>query len=79
VTFPEYKIAIGSATGSMKAGQGAYSRTFTNGLAIVNPNANSVTFDLPSGTYETVDGHVEGPAVTLGPSTGLILLKANAT
>jgi Hypothetical glycosyl hydrolase family 15 len=76
VTFPEYAIAIGSATGSMTAGQGAYSRTFTNGLAIVNPSRVSVTFDLPAGKYKTVDGHVEGPAVTLGPSNGLILLNA---
>ena len=75
VTFPEYAIAIGSATGPMKAAQGAYARAFTNGLAIVNPSRASVRYTLPSGTYKTVGGQVEGPAVTLGPSTGLILLK----
>ncbi len=75
VTFPEYAIAIGSATGPIKAGQGAYSRAFTNGLAIVNPSSATVTFALPAGTYKTVDGHVEGASVQLGPSTGLILLN----
>jgi hypothetical protein len=75
VTFPEYKIAIGAATGPMKSARGAYSREFTNGLAIVNPSGASVTVNLPAGTYKTVDGKVEGPAVTLRPSTGLVLLK----
>jgi Hypothetical glycosyl hydrolase family 15 len=75
LTFPEYKIAIGSATGAMKASQGAYSRSFTNGIAIVNPSGSTVTFNLPAGTYKTVDGIVEGPSVTLGPSTGLVLLS----
>jgi hypothetical protein len=63
VTFPDYNIAIGSATGPMRAGQGAYSRAFTNGLAIVNPSSAPVTFTLPAGKYKTVDGHVEGSSV----------------
>ena len=75
VTFPEYGITIGSATGPMEAAQGAYSRAFTNGLAIVNPSNASRSFKLPPGTYKTVDGRVEGPTAKLGPSTGLVLLK----
>ena len=75
VTFPEYSIAIGSPTAALQAVQGAYSRPFTNGLAIVNPSSATVHFTLPAGKYKTVDGHVEGAAVTLGPSTGLVLLK----
>jgi hypothetical protein len=75
VTFPEYAVAIGSATGPMKPGQGAYARAFTNGLAIVNPSRASIRYTLPAGTYKTVNGQTEGPTVTLRPSTGLILLK----
>jgi hypothetical protein len=75
ILFPEYSIAIGTPVSAMSAQQGLYARSFTNGLAIVNPSATAHTFTLPAGTYKSVTGQTEGPSVVLGPTTGLVLVK----
>jgi hypothetical protein len=74
ILFPEYAIAIGMATGPMTQQQGVFVRTFSTGLAIVNPTAKAANVTLPAGTYTTTGGQTEGPAVTLGPSSAIVLL-----
>jgi hypothetical protein len=62
---------IGGPTGTMHASSnGTYSRTFANGIAVVNPGSSTVTVQLPKrakgldGTWST--------SVTLAPHSGTV-------
>jgi hypothetical protein len=64
---------IGTPTGSMQAASdGTYSRTFTNGISLVNPGLTTVTVQLPNpakdldGTWRT--------SVTLAAHSGSVLV-----
>jgi len=74
ITFPEYSIAIGHATGTMKKKQGAWMRTFSGGLTLVNPYTATATVTLPPGNYVDVNGNAVTSPVTLARQTGQILL-----
>jgi hypothetical protein len=67
VTFPEYSVAIGHATGSMKTTQGIWERTFSNGL---NPYISTATVTLPAGSWVDVNGKTIGPMVTTDRANG---------
>jgi len=72
--FPEYSIAIGHATGAMTKKQGAWIRTFSGGLTLVNPYDATATMTLPPGNYVDVNGRAVTSPVTLTRQTGTILL-----
>jgi hypothetical protein len=74
--FPEYSIPIGNATGNMTETQGVWERTFTGGLALVNPYLETATVTLPAGSYVDVNGNPVGPTVTLEKQTAQVLLNA---
>ena len=74
VTFPEYSIPIGCATGNMTETQGVWERTFSGGLALVNPYLETATVILPAGSYVDVNGNAVGPTVTLEKLTAQVLL-----
>ena len=66
-------VAIGEPTAPMKPVGNAYSRTFTNGIAAVNPGGSSVTIQLGS-TYVNLAGK-SVTSETLTPNTGDIFVK----
>ena len=72
----EYGAAIGTPCGAMQTSQGAYSRSYKNGLAIVNPSTQSVTFTLPSGTFTDLYGSAAGATVTLAATSAIVLLAS---
>ncbi len=76
ITFPEYSIPIGHATGAMKKSQGVWARTYSGGLALVNPYSATATVTLPSGSYVDVDGNSVGPTLAMEGQTGEVLLNA---
>jgi hypothetical protein len=75
IVFPEYSVAIGHATGAMTKTQGAWERTFSGGLALVNPYNATATVSLPPGNYVDVNGNVVTSPVVMTRQTGLILLN----
>jgi hypothetical protein len=65
---------IGRPEGRMiKMGSGAYKRTFTRGMALVNPRATTVRVRLPSAMRDLSGATVK--SVRLGPRTGEVLKK----
>jgi hypothetical protein len=75
VIFPEYGISIGSPQGSMFEKDGVYARTFSGGLALVNPTATTARYRLPAGSFHRTNGKPVAETVTLRASSGLVLLK----
>lgn len=73
----EYAAAIGTPCSAMQSAQGAYVRTYKHGLAIANPSGQSVTFTLPSGTFKDLYGATAGATVTLGATSGIVLLASS--
>jgi len=68
---------IGTPSGPMvQAGSGAYTRTFSNGMAIVNPGTTSVTVNLPS-PMRRLNGTTV-TSVQLPPTSGEVLVGAVA-
>ena len=76
ITFPEYSIAIGHATGGMKKTQGVWERTFSNGMTIVNPYTTTATVTLPPGHWVDVNGQTVGSTIDLPAQTAQVLLVA---
>jgi hypothetical protein len=76
ITFPEYSIPIGHATGAMRKTQGVWARSYSGGLALVNPFYETATVTLPSGSYVDVNGNPVGPTLTMAGQTGEVLLNA---
>ena len=74
--FPEYSIPIGYATGNMTETQGVWERTFSGGLALVNPYLEVATVALPPGNYVDVNGNAVGPTITLEKQTAQVFLNA---
>jgi hypothetical protein len=72
----EYGAAIGAPCAAMQSTQGAYARSYKTGVAIVNPSASSVTFTLPAGTFTDLHGTVAGSTVTLGATSGIVLIAS---
>ncbi len=75
ITFPEYSIDIGHASGAMKKTQGIWEREFSAGLALVNPYNSTFTVILPPGSWRDVNGNSVGPTVTLTKQTAQVLLS----
>jgi hypothetical protein len=73
---PEYHAQIGSPTSAMYQVQGAWLRSYANGLVLVNPSSSQTfTVPLPADTYQDVYGNPIGTSVTLGIHSGLLLLN----
>lgn len=72
--FPEYSIPIGSATGAQTKTECVWERTFSGGLALVNPYTKSATVELPPGNWVDVNGNGVTSPVMMERQTGLILL-----
>jgi hypothetical protein len=74
----EYEAAIGTPTASaVAAGNGAWQRSFTNGLVAVNPTSTPVTVTF-GGAYSG-DGLTAATAATLAPHGALVLTRAGAS
>jgi hypothetical protein len=72
---PEYHLAIGTPTSGLYQWQNMYVRTYSGGAAIVNPSSDQ-TFTANLGRpYVDMFG-VTHNSVTLGPSSGMVLLTA---
>ena len=68
--------AIGYGVGGFFASQNVYMRTYSNGLAVVNPDCCAGYFvEFTPGMYQDLYGNAVS-SVTMGPSTGLVLLNA---
>jgi hypothetical protein len=76
--FPEYDTAtaLGAPAGPYSLlPNGAYERIFANGIVLANPTGASIpTFSLGGGSYSG-SGLTNVQSVSLGPTSGLILLK----
>jgi hypothetical protein len=66
--------ALGSPTGSYTVANGVYSRSFANGVVLVNPSSSTQTVSL-GGSYSG-SGLTDVSSVTLAPSTGVVLDNA---
>jgi hypothetical protein len=73
---PEYAAEIGSPTDTYHQSQGVYIRTFTNGLALVNPSGTGSYSVTLSGLYRDLYGHSLSGQVTLPPASAQVLLRA---
>ncbi|MCS6772594.1 MAG: putative glycoside hydrolase [Anaerolineae bacterium] len=72
---PYLSAPIGSPAGAyVKLDSGVYLRRFSNGVAMVNPTGEQKRAAL-DGSYKTLQGNTVDVAVTLGPRTGIVLLK----
>jgi hypothetical protein len=80
--FPEYATAqqLGApSTAYIQLANGVYGRQFANGIVLVNPTANAVkTFSLGGGIYSG-SGLTRVGAVSMGATSGLILLRVGGT
>jgi hypothetical protein len=76
-TNPYDSVAIGAPIGAYSLRNGVYQRSFTNGLAIVNPRTSpvTVTFGTP---YQNLDGNIVTQE-TLAPNTGDVLVTSGAS
>jgi hypothetical protein len=71
---PDLHVFVGSPSGAYSVtSSGAYVRSFTSGLGVVNPTASTVTVVL-GGTYRDLDG-VSRTSVTLAPNTGMVFIR----
>ena len=75
--YPEYTTAqqLGAPSGAYRqlSSNGVYVRKFANGIVLVNPTSRTIgTFSL-GGTYSG-SGYSNIKAVSMGPTSGLILL-----
>ncbi len=66
-------VAIGTPTSAYTQVGGAYRRTFTNGIVVVNPGSSSVTVSLGGSMINLSGGHVSSE--TLAPHTADIFVK----
>jgi len=80
--YPEYSTAqlLGSPLGSYsRRSNGVYERQFQNGVVLVNPTLSSVrSFSIGGGAYSG-SGLTNVSSVSLGPTSGLVLLRAPTT
>jgi Hypothetical glycosyl hydrolase family 15 len=76
ITFPEYSIEIGHPIGGMKKTQGVWARSYSGGMALVNPYYATASVTLPEGSWVDVNGNPVGPTLTMEGQTGQVLLKA---
>ncbi len=76
VIFPEYSIPIGHPLGRMRRTQGVWGRTYSGGLALVNPYNETFTVNLPGGSFVDVNGVSADAIVTMAPHSGVVLLRA---
>jgi Hypothetical glycosyl hydrolase family 15 len=73
----EYEAQIGEPTSrATRIGGGAWERTFSGGLVLVNPTTGTVEVNL-GGTYSG-SGLTDATSATMAPNTGLILQGAAA-
>jgi hypothetical protein len=74
--LPEYDAHIGDPTGAATAlGNGAYVRTFSNGLVVVNPGSRDAKVAF-GGAYSG-SGLTNATSATLAPNTALVLTKGD--
>jgi hypothetical protein len=74
--LPEFDAPIGDPTAAASAlGNGAYARTFTNGLVVVNPSASTVKVSF-GGAYNGSGLH-NATSASLAPNTALVLTKGD--
>ncbi len=72
-SLPEYGLALGAPRGAMsRVRGGAYRRSFSRGLVLVNPTAKAVTVAL-HGSYSG-SGLDRASTAALAPHTGVVLL-----
>jgi len=75
VSLPEYFAHVGHPGSPIYQDQNVYMRTYSTGLAIVNPSPDQTyTVTLPAKTYKDLYGHVIR-TVTMQPYSGLVLVK----
>jgi hypothetical protein len=72
-TTPWDSVAIGAPTGSYHAANGGYERSFTNGMAIVNPGNSPVTFSF-GGPFVNLNGQTV-TSETLPPHSGDVVIR----
>ncbi len=73
-SFSLYNVSLGTPGGAYTLSQGLYQRSFSNGLALVNPGSSSVTVNL-SHPYFTL-ARQKVSSVSLGAHTGLLLTSS---
>jgi hypothetical protein len=70
---PDDHVQVGTPTAAMLKQGGAYVRTFSAGMAVVNPTTAAVTVKL-GGTYHDLDGQTV-KQVTMPAHTGMVFTK----
>jgi hypothetical protein len=75
VSLQEYFAQMGHPHSTIYQDQNVYMRTYSNGLAIVNPSLDQAyTVTLPAHIYKDLYGHPI-TTVTMQPYSGLVLVK----
>lgn len=72
----EDNVDPGTPVGPYAKVGGGYQRTFSKGLALVNPTTVAVTVPL-AGAYTSLNGSLTGGSITLAPNTGDVLVAVN--
>jgi len=69
------RVDIGQPTGAYRQLSGAYVRTYSGGVVLVNPNNGVVDVPLPQGQYRDLDGRSISRSVRLNSHEGTVLDK----
>jgi len=72
--YPEYRLAVGKPVAVATRAGAAWTRSYSGGLALVNPSNHRVTIPL-DGNYTDEDGRRFTGSIALRAETGQILLK----
>ena len=75
MSLQEYFAQVGHPRTAIYQDQNVYMRTYSTGLAIVNPSPDQAyTVTLPANTYKDLYGRAI-TTVTMQPYSGLVLVK----
>jgi|SRR5579863_567425 len=81
INYPEYGAQIGRPVSDMYPDQGVYWRNYSGGVAIANPSStqtytiNLNTMYIDASGFVDFYGTIVGQTLTLGPHTGIVLLR----
>ena len=73
---PEWDAPVGTPVGEPSNATGAWIRTYTQGLALVNADASNRTVALPPGSWRDLYGVDVSSPLEMAPASGAVLVSA---
>jgi hypothetical protein len=76
--FKEFDLDLGLPLGEMQSIGQVWTRNFANTTVVVNPNPTATSFAFKESYFDVLGGPVNSP-VSLGPNSGVLLMKSKGT